>query len=89
MPNNITITGSTIGAIAMGDGATASNLSDEVPNNVHLRFTFEARGASKEQIVRWLRAAADAVEGDFAPVFAKTDGKASRSWSLGPDTSAP
>lgn len=87
--NSITITGSTVGAIAVGNGATASSNLGASPDapTAPMRFTFEARGATKAQIARWLRAAADAVEGDFAPVFAKTEGKTSRAWTLGPETS--
>lgn len=84
LKHSINITGSSIGAMAVGQGATASGSTGGKPTS-KLRFTFEAKGATREQIAKWLRTAADAVEDDYCPAFAKTVDGASRAWNLEAD----
>jgi hypothetical protein len=86
MSNTINITGSTIGAMAVGSGATASGSVGPKPAG-KLRLTFEARHASREQIAKWLRALALVMDDPEHPTTSAgttVDG-AERAWSLEPD----
>lgn len=80
--NTINITGSTIGAMAVGSGATASGSLGGAPSTGKFRFEFKASGATREQIAKWLRTAADAVAEDYCPTFAKSENGVSRAWAL-------
>jgi len=83
---SINIQGGTVGAVAIGSGATATSSTGGPAARGSLRFTFEARGATRAQIARWLRTAADCVEDEHHDALAaKTDGSASRAWSLEAD----
>lgn len=85
MSNNITITSSTVGAIAVGDGATASNGGTEEPSESEtFDFKFKVECATREQIAVWLRRTADIVADPHHPVTndARVIGNASRAWTL-------
>lgn len=90
MSNTIHITGSTIGAMAVGDGATAS--SGGGPRSERLTdtfaFDFKTKGATRAQIARWLRGVASALEDPEHPVttFAKEENGTSRAWTLTRET---
>lgn len=87
MSNSITITGSTIGAMAVGAGATANSCALAVsPAGQVYAFEFKAEGATREQIATWLRRAADIVADHDHPVMndARAFGSATRAWTLTP-----
>lgn len=90
--SNINITGGTIGAMAVGGGATArGSIGGPKPAPApRLRVSFESHGATRETTVAWLRKLADEIEiqREHSPV-AQTDADgASVAWSVDADTPA-
>lgn len=87
MSNTIHITGSTIGAMAVGPGAQASSGESE-PAAPQPGDTFQlwlvAKGATREQLARWLRGVAGVLEDPEHPTmnFAKEENGTSRAWTL-------
>lgn len=70
---SISITNSTVGATAIGSGAEAEgsvSRGRSAPTGSLFRFKFKARNASKADIARWLRTAAEKVEQGDAATFA-------------------
>lgn len=88
MSNSITITGSTVGAIAVGAGATAN--STTAADRVGGKFALEIKGrfASRGRLAQWLHTAADRVdEGTgLEDHFAEAAGPASFSMALEAET---
>jgi hypothetical protein len=84
---SLNITGSTIGAMALGPGATARSTVGGPTADLPLALQVEISGASRGQIAHWLRKAAQRIErGEGArDTFADVDGGAKCAWSLGPD----
>lgn len=86
MSNTINIgPGTVIGAMAVGSGAQASgSIGGTVPTPGPIRFTFEAKGATREQVAKWLRSVALVLEDPEHPstTFAKTEDGASRAWTI-------
>jgi hypothetical protein len=79
--------GNTIGAMAIGPGATAAGTvsiggAAPSPDPDRVNATIDIKGASPERAAKWLRTMADAVEGTHTKTFAKTTGQgASVAWS--------
>lgn len=83
--NSITITGRTVGAIAVGDGAQASGSLGGAPRpGGTFALDFKAKGATREQIALWLRGVASVLEDPEHPTttFAKEENGTSRAWTL-------
>jgi len=84
MSNTIHITGSTIGAMAVGEGATASSGGPSARGAGIYRLKFEGTGWTRESIARHLRGLALILEDPEHPVttFAKEENGTSRAWTL-------
>lgn len=86
MGNKITISGSVVGAMAIGNGAAATGSigDNKASPDAKYAFRFEVKGATRAQIARWLRGVALVVEDPEHPVMsdAKTMDGASRAWTL-------
>ena len=88
MSNTINITGSTIGAMAVGEGATASSGGGEPacePPRETFTFDFKATGFSRARIAQILRSTAiilDSPEIYKGTSFAETKNGTSRAWAL-------
>lgn len=88
MNNTIHITGSTIGAMAVGPGAQASNTTATDRVGGKFSLDIKARFASRAQIWSWLRTATDRVDKGtgLEDHFAETVGPSSFSMSLDSET---
>lgn len=78
--------GNTIGAMAIGTGATAEgslNVGAKGPtDHDRVKCSIEIKGASPARAAKWLRTMADAVESAHTQSFAKTtEHGASVAWS--------
>ena len=88
MNNTIHITGSTIGAMAVGPGAQASNTTATDRVGGKFSLDIKARFASRAQIWSWLRTAGERVDKGtgLEDHFAETVGPSSFSMSLDSET---
>jgi len=89
---SVTITGSNVGAMAVGAGSRAEGHVGPKPEAAGAyRFELKAEGATREQIEMWLRDAAHAVAEGEPSSFARTSSKngASVAWTLTPAEPTP